>query len=125
MALMGAICGGLLILCALGFMVGEFLRFRRRKTPGYTGFISMRSISRRISGSIILIVLGLMLYFGLAVINFADSPVFFSVYWIICCLLALILFVMGLLDLHEVRQHRHVHHLKLLWQMTKDISKKR
>jgi sterol desaturase/sphingolipid hydroxylase (fatty acid hydroxylase superfamily) len=84
----------------------------------------MRSTTRRITGSVILLSLALMLYAGLAVIDFSDSPMLFTVYWIVCSLLAFILFLLGLLDLREVREHRTVHQLKLLWRMTKDVSRK-
>ncbi len=120
----GAVFAGLLVVAALVFMVSEFIRFRRRNQPDYAGFISMRSTRRRISGSFLLIVLGLMLYFGLCVVDFRDSPVLFTVYWSISCLLAFILFFVGLLDLREVRDHRTAHQLKLLWRMTRHIQKK-
>ena len=120
----GAALAGLLVLFAVGFVVSEFVRFRRRKTPGYTGFISIRSTARRITGSVLLTILGLMFYAGLCVVDLSQRPVFFGIYWIVCSFLAFILFLLGLLDLREVREHLNVHEMKLLWSMKKGMPRK-
>ena len=122
--MIGAVCGLMMVLFAFGFIISEFIRFRRRKTPGYTGFISMRSTTRRISGSFILAGLGLLFYLGLSVIDFSDSPVLFTVFWMVCSFLAFFLFLLGLLDFREVRTHQSAHQLRLLWRMTRDIPRK-
>jgi len=119
-----AALSAVMMILALAFLVSEFIRFRRRKTPGYAGFISIRSTGRRIAGSLILIALALMFYAGLHVVDFSHRPVLFGAYWIVCCLLAFLLFLLGLYDFREVRQHRMAHELKLLWRMTQRMAKK-
>jgi putative exporter of polyketide antibiotics len=120
----GAILAGMLVLFALGFVVSEIVRFRRRKTPGYTGFISVRSTLRRIVGSLFLIALGLMFYMGLCVLDLSHRPVLFGIYWIVCSILAFVLFLLGLLDLREVREHGSAHELRLLWSMKRGMPRK-
>ena len=123
-ALAGALLSALLVIFALAFIVNEFISFRRRKTPGYTGFISIRSTRRRITGSLILIALAIMLYSGLCAMDLSQRPMLFGLYWIVCALLAFVLFLLGLLDFREVREHHNVHELKLLWRVTRGMPKK-
>ena len=119
-----AALSAVMVILALAFLVSELIRFRRRKTPDYAGFISIRSTGRRIAGSVVLIALAVMLYAGLSVMDFSHRPVLFGMYWIVCCLLAFLLFLLGLLDFREVRAHRMVHDMKLLWRMTRGAPKK-
>ena len=119
----GAVFSALLVIIALAFLVSEFIRFRRRKTPGYTGFISMRSTARRMTGSLVLIALALMVFLAMCVVDLSKRPASFAGYWSVCAILAFALFVMGLLDFREVRGHRAAHELKLLWRMTRGMPK--
>ena len=120
------IVGAALIAVAVGMAGFELYQYRhRRRFEGVIFRYTRKRLARRLTSSVLLIIIVVMITVGVGMADRMRDPWLFNIYWLLCFVLVLALAIFPVMDFIETYKGYRERHIRYLERRAKEAIESR